>query len=60
MGNLLESVATPKLQAAYNKYIDTVLNETASAPKATQTLTESQTTEITGNKAASTEQSSSE
>jgi len=60
MGNLLESVATPKLQAAYNKYIDTVLNETVSAPKETQTLTESQTTEITGNKAASTEQSSSE
>ena len=30
MGNLLESVATPKLQAAYNKYVDTVLNEATS------------------------------
>jgi carbohydrate-binding DOMON domain-containing protein len=35
------------------------LNETAK-PTKTQTLTESQTTEVTGNKAASTEQVSSE
>ena len=50
MENLLESVATDKLQAAYNKYIPTVLNESVKAR--TQTLNESQKTEITGNKAS--------
>jgi len=50
MGNLLESVATTKLQAAYNKYLPTVLNETVKESKS-QTLKESQKTEITGNKA---------
>ena len=49
MGNLLESVATTKLQSAYNKYLPTVLNE--STKSTTQTLKESQKTEITGNKA---------
>ena len=50
MGNLLESVATNKLQAAFNKYLPTVLNEQAASSKS-QTLNESQKTEITGNKA---------
>ena len=50
MGNLLESVATEKLQSSYNKYLPTVLNEKSEAPKA-QKLNESQKTEITGNKA---------
>lgn len=50
MANLLESVKTSKLKAAYNKYLPTVLNESAKPEKA-QTLTESQKTEITGNKA---------
>jgi len=50
MANLLESVKTSKLKAAFNKYLPTVLNESAKPEKA-QTLTESQKTEITGNKA---------
>ena len=55
MGNLLESVATNKLQAAFNKYLPTVLNEqaTSKSVKTSQTLKESQTTEVTGNKASS-------
>jgi len=50
MGNLLESVQTDKLSAAYKKYLPTVLNE--SVKSTSQTLTESQKTEITGNKAS--------
>lgn len=50
MTNLLESVATSKLKAAFNKYLPTVLNESATSPKA-QKLNESQKTEFTGNKA---------
>lgn len=61
MANLLESVSTKNLKAAYNKYLPTVLNESVAAPASKKQLTESQTTEVTGNKAASTtEQSSSE
>lgn len=51
MANLLESVATSKLQTAFNKYIPTVLNESVKTHKP-HTLTESQTTEVTGNKAS--------
>tara|TARA_B100000900_G_scaffold87147_2_gene70775 strand:- start:1383 stop:2483 length:1101 start_codon:yes stop_codon:yes gene_type:complete len=51
MTNLLESVQTQKLKAAYNKYLPTVLNESAPKSEKTQTITESQKTEITGNKA---------
>lgn len=54
MSNLLESVATSKLEAAYNKYLPTVLNESAgSAQKSQQTkqLNEARTSEVTGNKA---------
>jgi len=56
MENLLESVATTKLQVAYNKYLPTVLNESV---KAQTTLNESQKTEITGNK-ANTQETGSE
>ena len=51
MTNLLESVQTSKLKTAYNKYLPTVLNESAPKSEKAQTITESQTTEITGNKA---------
>jgi hypothetical protein len=49
MGSLLESVATKNLKASFNKYLPTVLNETVKA-ESTQTLTETQKTEVTGNK----------
>ena len=49
MGKLLEGTATVNLRAAYNKYLPNVLNETSTKA---QTLKESQKTEITGNKAA--------
>lgn len=51
MGKLLEGTATSNLKTAYNKYLPTVLNE-ASTTSTTQTLKESQKTEITGNKAS--------
>ena len=61
MANLLESVATKNLKVAYNKYLPTVLNESVAAPKANaQKLTESQTTEVTGNKTAGTSNNESE
>jgi hypothetical protein len=50
MGNLLESVQTDKLSVAYKKYLPTVLNE--SVKSKSQTITESQKTEVTGNKAS--------
>jgi hypothetical protein len=56
MSNLLESVATSKLEAAYNKYLPTVLNESTGSAKQSQKLqskqlNEARTSEITGNKA---------
>lgn len=51
MGKLLEGTATANLKAAYNKYLPTVLNE-ATKTSTSQTLKESQKTEITGNKAS--------
>jgi len=52
MKDLLESVQTPRLQNAFNKYLPAVLNN-GSERKATKTaLTESTITEVTGNKAA--------
>jgi DNA repair exonuclease SbcCD ATPase subunit len=51
MSNLLESVATEKLQAAFNKYLPTVLNEDTKSSTKAQQLHEAQKTEITGNKA---------
>ena len=50
MTNLLESTDTGKLKAQFNKYLPTVLNESATV-KRSQTITESQKTVITGNKA---------
>jgi len=58
MTNLLESVATVKLQTAFNKYLPTVLNESVKAQNP-QTINESQMTEITGNK-VSTQETESE
>jgi hypothetical protein len=61
MTNLLESVNTAKLKVAFNKYLPTVLNETVTTAKANTTqLNETQKTEITGNKAASTQDTSNE
>jgi len=57
MNNLLESVSTSKLKAQFNKYLPTVLNE--SSPVKSQKLTESQKTEITGNKADTTQETDS-
>jgi len=57
MVNLLESVATSKLKVQFNKYLPTVLNETTTTAKS-QTLQESQKTEITGNKTPSQDVSS--
>ena len=54
MNNLLESVSTSKLKAQFNKYLPTVLNESSTTIKSQQ-LNESQKTEITGNKAATTQ-----
>ena len=54
MNNLLESVSTSKLKAQFNKYLPTVLNESSTTIKS-QKLNESQKTEITGNKAATTQ-----
>tara|TARA_B100000927_G_C16463478_1_gene468811 strand:- start:100 stop:1197 length:1098 start_codon:yes stop_codon:yes gene_type:complete len=51
MGNLLESVATEKLKIQYNKYLPTILESDSKADKKSQTLNESQKTEVTGNKA---------
>ena len=51
MSNLLESTATKDLPRAYNKYLNTVLEGTASSKqKATQNLNESRKSEITGDK----------
>ena len=58
MNNLLESVSTSKLKVSFNKYLPTVLNE-SSTTKA-QKLNESQKTEITGNKASTTQETESE
>lgn len=60
MTNLLESVATKNLKVAYNKYLPTVLNESVVSSTGAQKLTESQKTEVTGNKAASTHSNESE
>jgi hypothetical protein len=48
MTNLLEGVATKKLEAAFNKYLPAVLNENVVKSKKT-TLTES-VKEVTGDK----------
>ena len=51
MTDLLESVKTSKLKAAFKKYLPAVLNETVSAQAETkQTLTEGKVTEHTGDR----------
>jgi len=53
MHSLLESVQTPKLQAAFDKYLPAVLNTGSSQPTSTKkALNESVITEATGNKSA--------
>jgi len=59
MNNLLESIATSKLKASFNKYLPTVLNE-QSTSTSSQTLKESQKTVITGNKASTNSTTESE
>jgi hypothetical protein len=53
MSNLLESVATNKLEVTFNKYLPTVLNESTGTQKSQQTkqLNEARVSEVTGNKA---------
>jgi hypothetical protein len=61
MSNLLESVQTSKLKVAFNKYLPTVLNESSTKTEANTTkLTESQKTEVTGNKPASKQETANE
>ena len=55
MQNLLESVQTTKLQAAFDKYLPAVLNTGAVKKPAKANLTESTITEVTGDKAAKQE-----
>ena len=50
MSDLLESVKTEKLEEQFNKYLPSVLD--SEAPREKQTLSESVTSEHTGNKAA--------
>lgn len=54
MKNLLESVQTPKLEAAFNKYLPAVINQGGSVqPAKKQALAESKMiSEVTGDKAA--------
>jgi hypothetical protein len=57
MADLLESVNTSKLQAAFKKYLPAVLNEDVSAKNETkQTLTEGKVTEHTGDRKVETAQ----
>jgi hypothetical protein len=51
MQNLLESVQTPKLQAAFDKYLPAVLN-TGSEKKAQKAMVAENVSEFTGNKSA--------
>lgn len=55
MQNLLESVQTPRLQAAFDKYLPAVLNTGSEKKAAKANLTESTIREITGDKAAKQE-----
>ena len=55
MQNLLESVQTPRLQAAFDKYLPAVLNNGNVKPAQKAKLTESVIVEATGDKAAKQE-----
>jgi hypothetical protein len=52
MASLLESVQTAKLQAAYDKYLPAVLNNTPSVPKAEKAVLAESRVEVTGDKSA--------
>ena len=52
MGALLESVQTPKLEAAFNKYLPAVLNTGSEIAPKKKALTESVIAEATGDKTA--------
>ena len=54
MKNLLESVQTPKLKAAFDKYLPAVLN-TGSEKKQTKSVISESVVEVTGDKAAKKE-----
>lgn len=54
MRTLLESVQTPKLQNAFDKYLPAVLNNGSVQPTAKKALTESVIVEATGDKTAKT------
>ena len=51
MRNLLESVQTPRLQAAFDKYLPAVLN-TGAEKKSTKTMIRESVQEVTGDKSA--------
>ena len=56
MKSLLESIQTPKLKGAFDKYLPAVLNNGAEVKKVEKpTLTESVITEVTGDKSAKKE-----
>ena len=56
MRSLLESVQTPKLKNAFDKYLPAVLNEGSEKKSVKKSLTESVSTVQTGNKSAKKEQ----
>ena len=55
MSSLLESVQTERLQAAYEKYLPAVLNNTPSTPKAEKSVLAESRVEVTGDKSAKTD-----
>jgi len=52
MRNLLESVQTPRLQAAFDKYLPAVLNTANASKKVEKQVISESVKEVTGNKAA--------
>jgi hypothetical protein len=52
MSSLLEGVQTERLQAAYEKYLPAVLNNTPSTPKAEKSVLAESRVEVTGDKSA--------
>ena len=55
MSSLLESVQTERLQAAYEKYLPAVLNNTPSTQKAEKSVLAESRVEVTGDKSAKTD-----
>ena len=54
MSSLLEGVQTERLQAAYDKYLPAVLNNTPATPKAEKPVLAESRKEVTGDKSAKT------